>query len=101
MPHTPVIVTGVLAFAASAGGSVIDQTSHVPIGASLTIAVFAGTIVWYLARELQGIKDGIARASDDTSKLSTRFDKIESRLESLTNNCIAHRERVKMKEEGK
>lgn len=66
MPH--ILIKSVGIALATAGAVVIDEKTHVPIAAVVTIAAAWGSALWWLGRKLQTLEDGLKTALDDRAE---------------------------------
>lgn len=69
---------GAVAAMSAAAGAAIDERTNLPLGTALAVITTVGTIAWRLSSRLKGIEDKINTISD---------------------NCVLHRERLQRKEE--
>lgn len=69
-------VSGIAGLFAAAGAVVLDERTHVPLGAALGVLVPVCGVVWWIGTKLQSNTDAIDDLKSHVAKLSDRMDAI-------------------------
>lgn len=84
MPH--IVIKSVAIAAAATGAVVIDEKTHVPIAAVVTIAAAWGSALWWLGRKLQSLEDGLKVALADRAEAKKVMNDLVRKVNSLPCN---------------